>query len=110
MRLLNLKEYLIDFLLEATQNQSQLKYVIFNYLHGSIFGVVLWNYVIFELCFGIDPFWILYFVVIAFGAGSCLFISVRCVVTLIWLEFLGKTGINVLKAIILIALMSGTVQ
>lgn len=36
-----------------------------------------------------------------------MYISVRCVVTLIWLEFLGKTGISVLKATILIALMSG---
>lgn len=62
-----IKEHLFNFLLEATQNQSQLKYVLFNYVHGAIFGAVLWNYVIYELCFGVDPFWILYFVVVAFG-------------------------------------------
>lgn len=62
-----IKESLIDFLCEATQNQSQFKYVMFNYLHGTIFGIVLWNYVIHELCFFVDPFWMLYFQVIAFG-------------------------------------------
>ncbi len=61
------KEDFISFLLEATQNQSQLKYVIFNYMHGAIFGCVLWNYVIFELSVGFDPFSILWMVVVAFG-------------------------------------------
>lgn len=61
------KKYSINFLLEATQNQTHFKYVIFNYLHGAIFGIVLWNYVIYELCFGVDPFWLLYIVVVAFG-------------------------------------------
>lgn len=61
------KEYLTNFLLQATQNPSELKYVIFNYLYGVIFGVILWKYIILELCFGIDPFWILYFIVVAFG-------------------------------------------
>lgn len=71
MRKSNLTKYLIAFLSEATQNQSELKYIIFNYLHGVIFAVVLWNYVIFELCFGVNPFWVLCFAVIAFGIPTC---------------------------------------
>lgn len=62
-----IKEYLINFLTQATQNPSELKYVIFHYVYGVIFGILLWKYVILELCFGGEPFWILYFVVIAFG-------------------------------------------
>lgn len=62
-----IKEYSINFLLEATKNQSEFKFIIFNYLHGAIFGIFLWNYVIFELCFGVEPIWFLYFVLVAFG-------------------------------------------
>lgn len=62
-----LKENFINFLSEAARNRSQCKYVAFNYLQGTIFGIVLWKYIIFELCFGIDPIWFLYFVVILFG-------------------------------------------